>query len=264
MLAGAFGLSVPDHRRTRVDSGDLPDLAPTERRADTVVVLTDGDDVPVLAVVVEAQTSEDRGKRWTWPAYLATLRARLRCPTVLLVVCSKDRTARWCAKPIDLGHPGWTLSPLVLGPARIPVVTDADQAASNPQLAGLSAIVHGAHPERDKVFHAFLSALRFVDPADGPLYYEIVLAALPKSARLRLEAFMTTGTFQYKSQFARQYISQGRAEGEAEAVLAVLDARGIDVPDDMKSRITTCTDLKQLTTWVRRAAVAEKVDDLFR
>ena len=78
---------------------------------------------------------------------------------------------------------------------------------------------------------------------------------------------MTSSTYEYQSDFARRYVSQGRtegrAEGEAKAVLAVLDARGIDVPEDARARITGCADLDQLDTWVRRAATATSVEDLF-
>jgi len=76
----------------------------------------------------------------------------------------------------------------------------------------------------------------------------------------------TTG-HRYHSEFARRYFDQGEAEGqakgEAKAVLAVLEARGIDVPAELRERITTCTDLEQLDTWVRRAATAGTAQDLF-
>jgi hypothetical protein len=35
------------------------------------------------------------------------------------------------------------------------------------------------------------------------------------------------------------------------------------VPDDARTRITECSDLNQLDTWIRRAATAESIDDLF-
>lgn len=74
---------------------------------------------------------------------------------------------------------------------------------------------------------------------------------------------MTTGTYEYKSDFARRYFSQGKTEGEAQALLTLLAARGIQVPDDARERITGCTDLDQLDTWIRRAASADSVSDLF-
>jgi hypothetical protein len=94
-----------------------------------------------------------------------------------------------------------------------------------------------------------------------------VLTALPEAARAHLEALMATGTYEYKSDFARRYYTQGqtegRTEGRAEALLAVLNARGITVPDDARTRITGCTDVDQLDAWVRRAVTATCIHDLF-
>jgi flagellar biosynthesis/type III secretory pathway protein FliH len=57
--------------------------------------------------------------------------------------------------------------------------------------------------------------------------------------------------------------AEGRVEGKADDVLAILEARGVDVPASARTRITECTDLDVLDRWVRRAAVAERIDDLF-
>lgn len=270
LLTDPFEMRLPPWEQVRLDSGELTDLAPTEYRADAVVTLCAGG-TPVLAVVVEAQLGRAGGKRWSWPVYLTTLRARLHCPTVLLVICPDAGTAGWCATPIDLGHPGWVLVPLVMGPDRVPVVTDVEQARSVPELAVLSALAHGADPGREKVLHALLAGLAAVDEEHASMYSDVVFAALPAAARRQLEALMSTGTYEYQSEFVRRYIYQGRAEGraegeakgEAKAVLAVLAARGIEVPGDARARITECTDLDQLDTWVRRAVTAESVQDLF-
>jgi hypothetical protein len=85
---------------------------------------------------------------------------------------------------------------------------------------------------------------------------------LPAAARDCLEELMTTTSHRYQSEFARRYFNQGEAQGEAKAVLAFLDARGIAVPDDIRARIAACTDLDQLDTWIRRAATAHKIQDL--
>lgn len=74
---------------------------------------------------------------------------------------------------------------------------------------------------------------------------------------------MGTRTWEYKSDFARRYYGQGRAEGEATALPAVLDARGISVPDTAHERIMQCTDLEQLETWVRRAVTVSTIEELF-
>ncbi len=270
VLEDALGIDVPAHASARLESGEFTDLRPTEYRADAVVVLST-EQVSVQAVVVEIQLRRDQDKRWSWPVYLATLRARLRCPVVLLVVCVDSGIAAWCAAPIDFGHPGLRLVPVVLGPDRVPVVTDVAQATRAPELAVLSAMAHGARPEGHEVLSALVGALSSVDEERAHLYSDVVLAALPGAARHLLEAMMTTETYEWQSEFAQRLIAKGRtegrtegnAEGEARAVLSVLDARGITVPTEARERIAGCRDVDLLDEWIRRAVSADSVDDLF-
>src|SRR5436305_1943543 len=84
LLAGSLGVSVPEFQKAQLSAAELTDVAPTEFRADAVVTLN-VDDAPVFAVVVEVQLRIDARKRRTWPAYVATLHARLDCPAMLLV-----------------------------------------------------------------------------------------------------------------------------------------------------------------------------------
>lgn len=51
-----------------------------------------------------------------------------------------------------------------------------------------------------------------------------------------------------------------RAEGEAKAILTVLAARDVEVPNDARARIAECTDLDELDTWARRTATVTAVD----
>lgn len=74
---------------------------------------------------------------------------------------------------------------------------------------------------------------------------------------------MSTGTYKFQSEWALRNINRGKAEGRVEDVLTVLATRGVDIPDEVRSRITSCTDLDQLDTWLRRAVNAESVGDLF-
>lgn len=227
-------------------------------------------EAPVPAVVLEIQLRRDPDKRWTWPIYLTTLRWRLRCPAVLVAVCPEPAVAAWCTAPIPLGHPDFTLTPLVLGPDQMPVLTDPQQSAAAPELAVLCAIILGPNPRHHAVLDALPAALSAVDLDHAALYYDVVLAALPQAASRYLEALMITG-YEPQSDFARRYFFQGRAEGaaegeargEAKAVLAILEARGIAVPDEVRARVTTCTDLDQLDVWVRRAITATTSLDLF-
>ncbi|GAA4623652.1 hypothetical protein GCM10023196_020680 [Actinoallomurus vinaceus] len=221
----------------------------------------------MLAVVFEVQRKRDPEKRWSWPVYIAGLRARKRCPVILLVMCVSATVADWCAQPIDLGHPGLTLTPLVLKPDAVPVVTDRQEAIRSPELATLSAVAHGTGPYRREVFNALLSGAAAIDDERAKLYIDIVCAILPQIAKQELEEMMLSGTYEYKSDFARRYVAQGKAEGKAEgeatAILKVLAARGIPVSDEARGRIMGCTDLTVLEAWVERAATVDSIDAMF-
>jgi hypothetical protein len=91
LLSTSFGIPVPAHDQVHVGSGDT---TPIEHRCDTAVELRNGDR-PVLAIVVEVQLTPDPDKGYSWPVYLIVVRARLRCPTALLVVAPTAGTARW-------------------------------------------------------------------------------------------------------------------------------------------------------------------------
>ena len=99
----------------RIDSADLNEVQPAEYRADMVALLLR--DEPVMGIVVEVQLSTDDRKSFAWPAYVANLRARLRCPVYLLVIAGDETVARWAARPIDLGG-GCLFVPWVLRPDR--------------------------------------------------------------------------------------------------------------------------------------------------
>lgn len=267
LLTGALGTVLPAHEASRLEPGDCTVVTPAEYRADAVVVLTAGGE-PVLAVIVEVQLGRDPDKRWTWPLYLATLRARLRCPAVVLVLCTDTATAAWCATPIELG-PGATVRPHALGPDRVPMVTGVDEADGSAELTVLSALAHGGDPARRSVLDALVAALATIDAERATLYSDLVHAVLPAAARRYLEELVKIGTseYEYQSDFVRRYVFQGRTEGRTEGraqdVLDVLDARGVDVPDEVRGRVLGCTDLDQLGTWLRRAATAESAGELF-
>jgi protein-disulfide isomerase-like protein with CxxC motif len=64
---------------------------------------------------------------------------------------------------------------------------------------------------------------------------------------------------------AEEWMMEGRAKGKAEAVLSVLEARGLAVSVSDRERIAKCTDLALLDSWLRRvgtvATVAEVLAD---
>ena len=73
-----LGLPLPPYTEARIQAGDLTDIEPAKRYADVVVLLVDGK--PVCGIVVEVQLAEDADKPFSWPVYVANLRAHIRCP----------------------------------------------------------------------------------------------------------------------------------------------------------------------------------------
>jgi hypothetical protein len=136
LLAQVLGVPVPPADVVRVQEADLTQIIPTEYRADLVVVHGAGPNG--AAVVLEVQLERDQDKPYVWPLYQAALRARLRVPVCVLVVTTDEAVARWAATPIVTGQPGLGFVPVVLGPAAVPTVADADAAVRAPELALLS------------------------------------------------------------------------------------------------------------------------------
>lgn len=279
LLAGALDVALPPFAAVRFGAADLGDVAPTEYRADLVLVFDDARARPAFAVVLEAQLAPDPRKRFTWPVYTAAERARLECPTLLLVVTVDPAAAAFARAAIDLGHPGFVLRPVVLGPDVVPYVEDDGEAARAPELAVLSALAHAEGPRGRAVARAAIAAAAHLDEERARLYADLVLSALGAAARAVLEELMQSGKYEYQSEFAKHYIAvgeaQGRAQGEAlglekgealgeaKSVLIVLEARGLAIPTDARARIEACTDVPTLDTWLRRAASATTVDEIF-
>ena len=264
LLRDAVGYDLPEHTEVVLTSAECTDSTPRTYTPDGAVLLRAGTE-NALAVVVEQQARWDSDKFWTWPVYLTTVREQLRCPTLLLVLCPTDKAARDCAGRIPLGQPGNTVTPSVVGPSQIPVVTDPEQARDMPELAVLSAKAHGDHDLR--TLDTVMEALNAVSSDRRAFYYDYVLAGRSEEARKYLEDLMSVDTWEWQSDFARKYVGIGREEGREEEaagnVILVLTARGFEVPDEIRHRITSCDDLTTLRTWIQKAAKIDRPEELF-
>jgi hypothetical protein len=269
LLEQALSLRLPAYTEVRIESADLGQIAPTEYRADLVVLLVKGR--PVLAIVLEVQLGRDGHKRWTWPLYAASARVRFECQVCVLVVTPLASVARWATEPIVTG-PGNTFQPLVVGPEGVPVVTDPEAARADPELAVLSAMAHGKgkdEPETGaRIAFAALAASLGLEDEQALLYSDLIRVSLGAAARKALEAIMAIPEgYEFQSEFARKHDAMGRAKGRAEAraddVITVLEARGLRVSDEQRGRILGCKDLEQLAAWVRGAVTVSLTDELF-
>ncbi|MEV4222896.1 hypothetical protein [Nonomuraea sp. NPDC049725] len=70
---------------------------------------------------------------------------------------------------------------------------------------------------------------------------------------------MTTETYLHQGEYAQSLL----AKGQAHALLLILKAKGIQVTGQDRERISTCTDIPTLDTWIGRAAVSDTLDEVF-
>jgi hypothetical protein len=214
LLRDVLDVELPVFSEARVDSANLTDVQPAEYRADLVLVLQLPDDTPVLAIVVEVQLSAEERKEFTWPAYVANLRARLECPVCLLIVTADEAVARWAAKPIEMGA-GNQFVPVVPSPSSVPTVTNVAEAQAHPELAVLSTISHGRNADPQKsatIALAARSAISGLKEDHACLYLDLIMMSLSDPVRGVLQA-MDLAKYEYQSEFARRYFSQGKSQG---------------------------------------------------
>jgi len=261
LLQGPLGLELPPFVEARVETGALTQLNPAELHADLVVSLTDGAK-PVLSVIVEAQREPDAEKLFSWPAYVASLRHRLRVPVCLLVVTQSERVANWASRTIALG-PGGSLSPLVLRPSSVPVVRQVEEAREAPELAVLSAMVHGGGQVDTAVEVALAAATAAHELGHDRflLYFGLIRAALSEAAGKAFQ--MLPQGVRFYDESLQQSFDRGRAAEKAADVLEFLEARGLAVSEAQRERILATSDLELLARWVRRAATVTSSDALF-
>jgi len=258
LIHEALGLRLPAFREARIESADLTELQPAEYRADLVIQLRS--DRPVYGIIVEVQLSVDERKRYAWPAYVANLRARFRCPVSLLVVTANERVRRWAARRIKMGGDHY-FRPYVLGPAQVPEIADEARARANPELAVLSAMAHGedADPERAvEIAVAAHSASIGLDPDRKKIYLDLILNSLGEAAHKALKK-MDARTYVYQSDFARQYIAQGRAE----SILEQLAVRFGPIGAEIRSRVTQLS-LPELRVIGERLLSAPTLEEVLR
>jgi hypothetical protein len=101
------------------------------------------------AFLVEVQLRRRRRKEWIWPLCWAAMHRQLRGGRVWLVVITTSLSvARWASRVLARVIPaagGW----VVIGPGTMSRITDRDEARRQPELALLSAFIHGGRDDLD-------------------------------------------------------------------------------------------------------------------
>ena len=243
----------------------LDQLIPVEFRADWVLELRDTNGVVVLAIVLEVQRDKDPDKGYSWPVYVTVVRAKKRCPTVVLVIAPDAEVAVWAAQPIDLGLGFGTLRPVVLGPASVPEVTDSAVAERETELAVLSAMAHGNGPNGLAVVQAALVALARLDREHAAVYFQVVWNALREPMQRALEALVMERQAEGEARFppfAQRIFEQGELKGKRDALLRLLARAGITLTEDEVTRVKACDDPALLDRWVDNVLGAKTAADV--
>ena len=252
----------------RTEEANLTEVRPVERRADLAILSANGP-----AFVLEVQLAMDSAKRWTWPAYAALSRDRLRRDVILVVLTLEAGVADWARTPIRLDPLGSQLCPLVIGPEQIPLITDLAQARAAPEQLVLSALAHGEGPAGVDIARTTAAVAPFLDEERGRFYIDLVSSALGPVARAVLEAAMFEN-YEYRSELFRRLVAQGKAEGKAEgraegahialteAILGLLRARNIPIDATAQARVDALPDAAAQLRCINRALTATSLDEL--
>jgi hypothetical protein len=76
---------------------------------------------------------------------------------------------------------------------------------------------------------------------------------------------MTTSEYEktFVEKIHDQGIAEGEARGKAEAILRLLDARGLALSEEQRDQIGSCTDAARLDLWFDRAITAGTAAEVF-
>jgi hypothetical protein len=222
---------------------------------------------PFAAITLEIQLSKDENKPFSWLLYHAGQHYRLRVPSYLLVVTNDPEVAAWAAGPFSSGMV--TMRPLVLSPAHFPPVTNPEEAKRSLERAFLSGLVHASEPVAADIGLAMAAALDASPDDTGLYYWDTLLAVLGDAIRSTIH--MQMKDWKPRSEWGKQFLAdvknevraEGLAEGRAASILDLLDARGLSLEPSLRQRITACSDVDVLAQWLRRAATAVSVEEVF-
>ncbi|WP_262059348.1 hypothetical protein [Streptomyces sp. STR69] len=247
---------------------DATEIRPVERRVDTVLKFEPAMGESFL-LAIEAQTKKDPDKAKSWAYYVAHLSAKYDMSVLLVAVCRDRSTAKWAAGPFECAVGPWSTQvtrPFVLGPGTVPVITDESTVTRQPALAVLSAIVHSDDRRAPAILETLARGLLSFDPGTTAYWFEVTEVGLENTpAKEKWRELMSSVITHFPGHgtlFEEKYL-EGKTEDRASLILRVLEKHGIDVPEDIRERITSCSDLDTLTLWFDRSLTASTAEDLF-
>jgi len=181
---------------------------------------------------------------------------------VLVVLCPDPAEARKCRQPIRTGHPGFDLVPIVIDSSAPP-----GAGGGSPYLTVFAASMGGIDMATEAGARMVLDAMASpgVSDADRRRMITIMLRLSDDAVRQSLEAMMKTREYEktFIERIHDEGIAEGEAKGKAEAVLRLLDARGLAPSPEQRQRVSSTTDPAQLDRWFDRAIAASTAAEVF-
>jgi hypothetical protein len=275
MFLGRSGFRLPSGAMPVIVDSDLSHRDPgmlKELLSDNVFLYKGMEEN--VAVVVEVQTSSPNHERQlTWPCYVTSARAVYDCKAYMLVLAASRGARTGSERAIEIGQPGFTFLPFVSGHGRLP---PPGGLLFGPELTMLHVLTGTLDLSIHEARMFVLASIREA-PADRyRRYVHLIRIFTPRHARRKLEQlmedlfkdpfidrFIEQGKQEGMQQGMQQGMQLGRAKGAAHVLLTILAARGIAKVDQVRTRITECTDPDLLERWATRAATCSTIDEVF-
>lgn len=233
----------------------------------------------VEALDVEAQLGIDPTKFVSFPIYRAGVHSLAQAPAWTLMVSPVPSVLHWAESHLFPREP--ELRPALAGPRQVSAPLDPGEAREDPEWAILRAVLHARTEHALRAGDVALDAIERI-PEPMRSRYRLLLEATRTRTTMHMLPLSHVGMIRMPdvddelSEFEKEGIvyqsalaegrEEGREEGRAvirEALLELLDSRGLTIDDDARTRITTCRDVARLRTWLRRAAHADGSSHLF-
>lgn len=125
-------------------------------------------------------------------------------------------------------------------------------------------MTHANDPSIDAILKSLAAALREIDEEDAHVFAELTELGLGNSQALDTwRQLMTLDLSFFRSETSQRLRDEGRTEEVAGSILRVLERRGFAIGDDVRDRVTSCTDLDVLRGWLDQSVTVATVAELF-
>lgn len=242
-------------------------------------------------------------KQFSWPHYAMAARTRYQCPADVVVIALSRSVERFASLPIAIGAvQTWSpivIGPSVL--PECPTEEFATRYPTLALLAMLGhGKKHRTTQHALGVLEGWKNSAVFpnLDDQERSVYIDWVVRALPQHLRAQLqvedmqrqyvpkmpitrlimrmmnegreeglEQGLEEGRERGREEGRERGLEEGREEGREQglrlAIRQILAAREIELSEAAEVTLTSCHDVEQLQTWVKKAVVAQHLEQVF-